>query len=250
MSKGVILCGGTGSRLYPISLVINKHLLPVYNKPMVYHPIEFLRDSGITDLLIILGGNSVGEMVNLLKDGEELGVSITYKLQSKAGGIADALSLARDFVGDEDFVVMLGDNIIDGAMPNILNKFNSNRDSTVPTGMVFLSPTQRPSSFGVPTFNSDMTGIIKITEKPSAPDTNFAVIGLYIYDKSIWGMIDSLKPSNRSEKEITDVNNFFINHGVLKYEIINSSWSDAGTIDSLFEASNIIKKRDIDAAKK
>jgi glucose-1-phosphate thymidylyltransferase len=248
MSKGVILCGGTGSRLSPLTITVNKHLLPVYNKPMVYYPIEFLRDSGIKDLLIILGGNSCGDFVNLLKDGEELGVSITYKFQATAGGIASAIKLARDFVGDESFVVCLGDNIFEFPIPEIPDIIKEISLKETPCGAICIHPTNKPSSFGVPTF--DESGkITKITEKPEFPDSNFAVTGLYIYNKSIWTMIDSLKPSKRNETEITDVNNFFIQNGELLNIKAPFWWHDAGSIPALMECSKLVEARE-NAAKK
>lgn len=232
--KGIILAGGTGSRLLPLTKVTNKHLLPVYNKPMIYYPIEFLRESGITDLMIILGGNSVGDFVNLLGDGAQLGVSITYRYQYKADGIAGALKLAADFCGNEPFAVCLGDNIFESPMPSI--GLMSNISSDRPTASIFLSLTDKPSSFGVPTFDENKK-ILKITEKPLKPDSNFAVTGLYIYDKHIWTMIDSLKPSDRGELEITSVNNFYINNGCLNYHHVPGWWRDGGDIEALFEAS-------------
>lgn len=231
--KGVVLAGGTGSRLKPLTNVINKHLLPVYNKPMIYYPIEFLRDSGITDILVILGGNSVGDFVNLLGNGEELGVSLTYRYQSKPDGIAGALKLAKEFVRDEPFTVCLGDNVFGKPISNIVWVYqpyllHTNR----PGAMVFLSHTEKPSSFGVPTFGPD--GFIrKITEKPKEPDSNYAVTGLYCYDKNIWSMIDSLEPSARGELEITDINNWYIENGQLYQYFLESWWYDCGSIEAL-----------------
>ncbi len=236
--KGIILAGGTGSRLLPLTKVINKHLLPVYDKPMIYYPLDTLKKSGVTDILIIVGGNSVGDFINLLGDGGDFGVSITYKHQSKSDGIAGALKLARDFIADDDCVVILGDNIFKNYIKDLPNKFNKNKDNIRPTGMIFIAPTKKPKSFGVPTFNGEQ--IIRITEKPKIPDSNFAVTGLYVYDKNIWNMIDSLKPSNRGEFEITDVNNYYLNNGILKHEIIEGFWHDAGSIDSLYAVSILV----------
>lgn len=247
--KGVILCGGMGSRLHPLSLVTNKHLLPVFNKPMVFHPIEFLRDSGITDLLIVLGGNSVGDFVNLLGNGVQLGVTITYKYQYKAGGIADALKLAKDFVGNDPFAIMLGDNIFELPMPVIpaMLEFLSNK--SLPSAVVFTSPTDRPSSFGVPTFN-EFGKIIKVTEKPEFPDSNFAITGLYLYDKYVWSMIDSLKPSNRGELEISHINSWYIENGELNHILTENWWHDAGSIMSLMKVSQLVMERDLKNAAK
>lgn len=247
--KGVILCGGMGSRLHPLSLVTNKHLLPVFNKPMVFHTIEFLRDSGVTDLLIVLCGNSVGDFINLLGDGAQLGVRITYKYQYKAGGIADALKLARDFVGDDPFVILLGDNIFEFPMPEIPSLLDFLNTKTVPSAVVCTSPTDRPSSFGVPTFN-DSGEIIKVTEKPESPDSNFAITGLYLYDKYVWSMIDSLKPSNRGELEISHINSWYIENGDLHHFAVNGFWHDAGSIMSLMKVSQLVMERDLKNATK
>lgn len=247
--KGVILAGGTGSRLLPLTKVTNKHLLPVYNKPMIYYPIQTLKHSGIDELLIVLGGNSVGDFVNLLGDGSDLGVSITYRHQAKADGIAGALKLAKDFVGDDDFVVCLGDNIFENSIPCLQDKFSLWRDSVKPTAMVFLSPTDRPSSFGVPAFD-DKNNIIRIDEKPKNPASNFAVTGLYVYDKNIWHMIDSLKMSNRGEFEITDINNWYISNGLLNHVVVSGWWHDAGSIPSLMKASQLAMERETQNANK
>lgn len=238
--RGVILCGGNATRLYPLTALANKHLLPIYNKPMVYFPIEMLKQCGVDNILIIVGGNDIGDFLKLLGDGEGFGVAITYKYQSSASGIAHALKLAKDFVGNNDFIVCLGDNIFQNYMPDIVDKFNHNRDITVPTGMIFISPTNKPGSFGVPTFSDDGLSIVKITEKPQFPDSNFAVTGLYVYDFHIWETLDTLKPSGRGEFEITDVNNYYINNGILKNEKVVGWWKDCGSFDSLLEAGTLV----------
>jgi glucose-1-phosphate thymidylyltransferase len=243
--KGIILAGGTGSRLLPLTKVTNKHLLPVYNKPMIYYPIEFLKDSGISDIMIILGGNSVGEFVNLLGDGGQFGVSITYRYQYSCNGIAGALKLAKDFCGDQPFVVCLGDNIFGEPIKNLYLKINDLKLSKIPSGIICIHPTEKPKSFGVPTF--DGQNIIKITEKPIHPDSNYAVTGLYVYDKNIWSMIDSLIPSVRGELEITDINNWYILNGKLEYIKLNSWWHDAGSIDALFKASQLVMEKEKNA---
>lgn len=236
--KGIILAGGTGSRLLPLTKVVNKHLLPVYDKPMIYYPLATLKKSGVNDILIIVGGNSVGDFVNLLGDGEEFDVSITYKHQSKPDGIAGALKLARNFIANDDCAVILGDNIFKSHIHDLPKKFSESKVGNKPTGMIFISPTNKPQSFGVPTFDGDR--IIKITEKPKKPDSNFAVTGLYVYDKYIWDMIDGLKPSDRGEFEITDVNNYYLNNGVLKHEVVKGFWHDAGSIESLLKVSMLV----------
>ena len=245
--KGIILAGGTGSRLLPLTRVTNKHLLPVYNKPMIYYPIEFLRDSGITDLMIILGGNSVGDFVNLLGDGAQLGVSITYRYQYKADGIAGALKLAADFCGNEPFAVCLGDNIFGSPIDNLSGSVQRLSEKELPSAVICIHPTDKPSSFGVPSFDGD--NIIRITEKPENPDSNYAVTGLYLYDKNIWSMIESLEPSARGELEITDINNWYINNGSLEYIKLKSWWHDAGSISSLFKVSQLVMEKETNVIK-
>jgi glucose-1-phosphate thymidylyltransferase len=240
--KGIILAGGTGSRLLPLTKVTNKHLLPVYNKPMIYYPIEFLRDSGISEIMIILGGNSVGDFINLLGDGGQFDVSITYRYQYKPDGIAGALKLAKEFCGEQPFAVCLGDNIFGEPIKELKFKLNQVGAVEIPSGIICIHPTDRPGSFGVPTFCDDK--IIKITEKPINPDSNYAVTGLYIYDKNIWLMIDSLVPSKRGELEITDINNWYINNGKLECIKLNSWWHDAGSIYSLFKASQLVMEKE------
>jgi len=235
--KGIILAGGTGSRLWPLTKVTNKHLLPIYNKPMIYYPIEFLRDSGIKNIMIVLGGNSVGDFINLLGDGSGLGVSLTYKHQAKPDGIAGALKLCRDFCGEDYFTVCLGDNIFEKPIEN-LGKWGYGC-SPRPLSKIFIHPTDKPSSFGVPTLSENK--VIKITEKPKNPDSNYAVTGLYQYDKYIWSMIDSLTPSLRGELEITDINNWYISQEGLKAKTLEGFWHDAGSIESLFLCSELIR---------
>lgn len=242
--KGVILAGGTGTRLLPLTKVTNKHLLPVYNKPMIYYPIEFLRDSGITDLLIILGGNSVGDFVTLLGDGAQLGVKITYRFQYKPDGIAGALKLACDFVRDEEFIVCLGDNVFEYPLEDLEPKYTKPYYLTYskPQAFVCLSKTDKPSSFGVPTFNPNGE-ILKITEKPKEPDSDYAVTGLYVYDKHIWSMIDSLEPSARGELEITDINNWYIKNGSLRILPSFGWWADCGDIKALSKTWKLLEDK-------
>lgn len=239
--RGVVLAGGTGSRLGENTKVVNKHLLPVYSKPMIYYPIEFLRDSGAKDIMIVLGGNSVGEFVTLLGDGSQLGVSLTYRYQRKADGIAGALKLIRSFVGEEVFAVCLGDNIFSKPLPLLAELADRIAEHPGPSAAICLSETDRASSFGVPTFDA-AGNVIKITEKPTIPDSNYAVTGLYLYDRHIWSMIDSLQPSARGELEITDVNNYYINNGkMFSIKLDGLVWHDAGSIESLYAASTLIR---------
>lgn len=239
--KGIILAGGTGSRLLPLTKVTNKHLLPVYNKPMIYYPIEFLRDCGIHDIMIILGGNSTGDFIQLLGDGAQFGVNITYRFQYKADGIASALKLAKNFINYEPFVVHLGDNVFLDHIGPLTALLNSIMNLDYPFAQVFLAPTDKPSSFGVPTIQDNK--IVQITEKPKHPDSNFAVTGLYIYDRFIWSMIDSLHPSKRGELEITDVNNWYIQNGILGFGYVSGHWHDCGDIEALAKTSELIRNR-------
>lgn len=243
------MAGGNGSRLKLLTTVTNKHLLPVFDRPMIYHPIQFLRDSGVTELMIILGGNSCGEIINMLGNGAKLGVSITYRFQYLAGGIADALKLAKDFVGDDPFVTMLGDNIFETSMQDIPKMLEDLKYRAVPSAIVCTSPTDRPSSFGVPTFN-ESGKIIKVTEKPEFPDSNFAITGLYLYDKHVWSMIDALKPSARGELEISTVNEWYVENGELNHFSAPGFWHDAGSIMSLMKVSQLVMERDLKNANK
>lgn len=240
--KAVILAGGKGTRLGENTRHTNKHLLPVYSKPMIYYPIEMLVASGVTDILIILGGNSVGPMVETLGDGAQFGADITYRFQYKPNGICGALKLARKFVGDERFVVVLGDNLFENPK-DTLDKMLSMSIDDLPTAIMCTSPTDKPSSFGVPTFDK-LGNISKITEKPKDPESNFAITGLYLYDKYVWSVIDTLKPSARDEFEITDLNNKYIDNGVLKHISTIGWWHDCGDIDALFECGKLVEARE------
>lgn len=237
--KGVILAGGLGSRLYPLTFVTNKHLLPVYNKPMIFYPIETLVKAGIADILIVTSGPHVGDFLGVLKNGKELGVKhLEYAYQEKPdGGIADALSLAEDFADGGSVAVILGDNTTDADISEAVNGF-------IEGALIFLKEVPDAKRFGVPTFDhNDSSKIIKITEKPDNPDTNFAVTGLYIYDQQVFGFIRKIKPSKRGEFEITDVNNMYIEGGKLRAAQLKGYWRDAGTFDTLLEAGNYWAKK-------
>lgn len=233
--KGIILAGGTGSRLYPLTKVTNKHLLPVYNKPMIYYPIDTLIKAGIKDIIIVTGKEHAGNFLNLLASGKEFGAKFHYALQDEAGGIAQALSLTEGFVKDENMTVILGDNIILDDIAVEIGNFKSG-------ARVFLKEVQDPQRFGVPEFDSN-GNIIKIEEKPKEPKSKYAVTGLYQYDSSVFDKIRKLKPSQRGELEITDVNNLYLDEKRLSHVFLKEPWLDAGTFDSLLEASNILKKR-------
>ncbi len=236
--KGIILAGGNGTRLLPCTRVTNKHLLPVYDKPMIYYPIETLVSGGIDEILIITGGNSPGDFLKLLKNGKELGLKeINYAYQEGAGGIADALSLAEDFADKEKIVVILGDNIIDDNIKKYVADFERQEKGA----KLFLKEIGDPERFGVAEIKNGK--VIGIEEKPRNPKSNFAVTGIYMYDKQVFEVIKTLKPSERGELEVTDVNNFYVNQGAATYEILQGYWSDAGKFESLFLASEFIRNK-------
>ncbi len=233
--KGVILAGGTGSRLYPLTKVTNKHLLPVYNKPMVYYPLKTLTDAGAKDIVIISGPGHAGHFLNLLGSGKEFNVRLKYEIQDEAGGIAQALSLAEDFIDNEKFMVILGDNIFEDNMKNQAQEFLKSKFGA----KIFLKQVVDPTGLGVAEIKGDR--VIGIEEKPAKPKSNFIVTGLYMYDGTVFDIIKTLKPSKRGELEITDVNNIYLKQGMLTYSILKGYWGDAGTFNSLFEASKMIK---------
>lgn len=229
--KGVILAGGLGTRLYPLTHVTNKHLLPVFDKPMIYYPIETLVKAGIKDILIVTSGPHVGDFLGVLKNGHELGINhLEYAYQEKAdGGISDALSLAESFADEDSICVILGDNTTDADISDPVSNFKEG-------AMVFLRQVQDPQRFGVPVFDENRK-ILKIEEKPKEPKSDMAVTGLYIYDKNVFEYIRNLKPSDRGQLEVTDLNNIYIDKGLLNWAELQGFWSDAGTFESLFYAN-------------
>lgn len=232
--KGVILAGGTGSRLKELTKVVNKHLLPVYDKPMIYYPVETLRSAGITSIMVVTDKRKAGDFLHLLGSGKEFGVRFTYGLQDKAAGIADALGKARDFVGDENITVILGDNIILGDVA-WLNKPLSKG------ARIFLKDVSDPYRYGIAEFGED--GSIKdIIEKPQNSLSNKAIIGIYQYSSKVFNLIDELKPSERGELEITDLNRYFLSNGDIEYNIIKNKWIDAGVLDSLLNAQLMVRE--------
>lgn len=233
--KGVILAGGNGTRLYPLTKVTNKHLLPVYNKPMIYYPIERLVSAGIKDIIIVTGKENAGNFMNLLGSGKEFGARFYYTLQDEAGGIAHALSLVNGFVNDDNITVILGDNIILDDISEYVSNFTSG-------ARIFLKEVKDPQRFGVPEFDENQR-IKRIEEKPKEPKSNYAVTGIYQYDNTVFDKISRLKPSARSELEITDVNNLYLDEGKLSHSFLKEPWLDAGTFESLLEASNILRER-------
>jgi glucose-1-phosphate thymidylyltransferase len=239
--KGVILAGGLGTRLYPLTHVTNKHLLPVYNKPMVFYPIQTLVDAGVNEILIVTSGPHVGHFLSVLKNGKELGVKqLAYAYQEKPnGGIADALALAEDFADGEDLAVILGDNTTDAKIIDAVDNFTSG-------ATVFLKQVPDPNRFGVPAFDpNDPTKVIRIDEKPKNPASDYAVTGVYLYDNKIFDIIRQCDPNyaGRGELEITQVNNIYIDQGQLRWEELKGFWSDAGTFHSLFTSSEYWAKR-------
>ncbi|NOV00268.1 sugar phosphate nucleotidyltransferase [Paenibacillus planticolens] len=233
--KGIILAGGTGSRLYPLTKVTNKHLLPVGKYPMIFHSIAKLKQANIFDILIVTGKEHMGDVVNLLGSGKELGITFTYKVQDEAGGIAEALGLAEHFVGNDKMVVILGDNVFEDSIDPYVNNFSAQDNGA----KILIQEVQDPQRFGVPELLGDK--IVSIEEKPKLPKSHFAVTGIYMFDSSVFEIIKSLKPSSRGELEITDVNNAYIERGQLTYDILQGWWTDAGTHASLAKANELAK---------
>ncbi|MFA6587638.1 MAG: sugar phosphate nucleotidyltransferase [Patescibacteria group bacterium] len=230
--KGVILAGGTGSRLFPLTKVTNKHLLPVYNKPMIFYPLQTLKDAGVKDIMIISGKGHAGGFLELLGDGHDFGVRLSYGVQEQPGGIAQALGLAEDFADNQKIVVILGDNILEDNIAKATSDFENQEKG----GKIFLKEVENPKSFGVAEVQGDK--IIGIVEKPAEPKSNLAVIGVYMYDADVFQVIKTLKPSARGELEVTDLNNYYVGEGTMTYEILKGSWGDGGeSFDSLLKAS-------------
>ncbi len=234
--KGVILAGGTGSRLMPLTKVTNKHLLPIGRKPMIYYPIEKLTSIGIEEILIVTGIEHMGDVVSLLGSGRNFGCRFTYKVQDEAGGIAQALALSENFANEQNLIVILGDNIFKDNLKNYAAKFASQKTGA----KVLLKEVDDPKRFGVAEISGDR--IISIEEKPKKPKSNYAVTGIYFYDASVFDIIRTLKPSARGELEISDVNNAYIARGQLAYDVLNGWWTDAGTFESLIKANDLVEK--------
>ncbi len=235
--KGVVLAGGLGTRMYPLTKVTNKHLLPVYSEPMIYYPIRTLVNAGIDEILIVTGGNSAGEFLRLLGNGKEFGLRhIHYTYQEGEGGIAAALSLAEFFADNGKIAVVLGDNIIEKNIRNAVEAFRKQGEGA----RILLKEVSDPQRFGVPVFEGDR--IVRVEEKPAKPLSNYAVIGIYMYDRRVFEFIRSLKPSQRGELEITDVNNFYIREGKMEWDVLEGWWTDAGTFESLQYAGNMVAK--------
>lgn len=232
--RGVILAGGTGSRLKPLTKVTNKHLLPVGYKPMIYHPIEKLLAAGIDEILIVTGIEHMGDVVNLLGSGKDFGCRFTYKVQDEAGGIAQALGLAENFGRGERVAVILGDNIFQANLKKYVDKYRQQTSGA----RILLKEVEKPQRFGV----AEIAGnkIIGIEEKPEKPRTRYAVTGIYFYDAAVFDIINTLKPSARGELEVTDINNAYISKGQMEYDILEGWWSDAGTFESLRQVNELV----------
>jgi glucose-1-phosphate thymidylyltransferase len=233
--KGIILAGGTGSRLFPLTKVTNKHLLPVGNKPMIFYPVEKLRDAGITEILIVTGLEHMGDVVNLLGSGKDYGCHFTYKVQDEAGGIAQALSLASQFARDDKMCVILGDNIFKDSIKPFVSDFEKSKQKA----KILVKEVHDPQRYGVAEINGSK--IVGVEEKPALPKSKFAVTGIYFYSSEVFQIIKDLKPSHRGELEITDVNNAYIKINQLSYDVLDGWWTDAGTFDSLNHATLLVK---------
>ncbi|MEE9234728.1 MAG: sugar phosphate nucleotidyltransferase [Candidatus Acidoferrales bacterium] len=233
--KGVVLAGGTGSRLHPLSRVTNKHLLPVYNQPMIFYPIQTLVNAGIQDILVVTGGQNAGEFLRLLSNGKDFGLKhINYTYQEGEGGIADALRLAEHFIGGERVCVILGDNIIENNICEAVERFQRQERGA----HIILKEVDDPERFGCPEIRE--TRIVAIEEKPKQPKSRYAVTGMYFFDGTVFEKIRRLRPSWRGELEITDVNNMYLAEGSLTFSVLDGWWTDAGTFESLRRASNLV----------
>ncbi len=233
--KGVVLAGGLGTRLRPLTAVTNKHLLPVYDQPMIYYPIQTLVNAGITDIMIVTGGNSAGDFLKLLGNGKAFGLKhLNYTYQEGEGGIAHALALVEHFAADHPVCVVLGDNIIEGNIRSAVRSYRHQGGGA----KIILKKVRDPQRFGVPELDSRR--VVRIEEKPAQPKSEYAVIGIYMYDSGVYEIIRTLKPSGRGELEITDVNNAYIDRGEMTWEELNGWWTDAGTFESLLRASTLV----------
>ena len=231
--KGIILAGGHGSRLFPLTKIFNKSLLPIYDKPMIYYPLQTLKQIGITEICIVSGKEHCGQIMNQLGSGEEYGVDITYRVQEKPGGIAQALGLCREFAGTDNIFVCLGDNIFEHDFTGF--EFESGAH-------IFIKKVPDPERFGVAEVN--FNEVLSIEEKPTKPKSDLCVTGLYVYDNRVWDIINNLEPSDRGELEITDVNNAYVSIHHMGYTTLDGFWSDAGTPESLAQATQLVKDKE------
>jgi glucose-1-phosphate thymidylyltransferase len=233
--KGIVLAGGTGSRLFPLTKITNKHLLPIFDKPMIYFPIQTLVDAGISDIMVVTGGKNSGDFLRLLANGKQFGLKhIAYTYQEGEGGIAEALGLCEHFADGQPICVVLGDNIVEKSIRQAADDFRAQEIGA----RILLKEVTDAERFGVAEFSGDR--IIGIEEKPAQPKSNFAVTGIYMYDATVFEKIATCKPSHRNELEITDVNNAYIGEGTMSYSFLDGWWTDAGTFDSLLRAANLV----------
>ncbi len=236
--KGVLLAGGTGSRLSPLTKVTNKHLLPVYKQPMIYYPLQKMKEMGVESVLLVSGRGHAGHFLELLGGGNEFGLRLAYEVQEEAGGIAQALSLAEDFVGDERFVVILGDNIFQDDLAEAVKDFENSENEA----HVFLKGVNHPQSYGVPRFEGER--IVEILEKPQVPPSELAVTGCYLYTPAVFDLIRQLKPSARGELEITDVNDHYVKQGKMGHSLLKGCWGDCGeSIEGLMEVARQVQTK-------
>ncbi len=238
--KGIVLAGGLGTRMMPLTKITNKHLLPVFNKPMIYYPIQTLVDAGIEDILLVTGGTNAGDFLRLLGNGKEFGLKhLNYTYQEGEGGIAEALGLAEYFAAGEKIVVILGDNLLQQGIKKAVDNFQRQEKGA----KILLKEVSQPQRFGVAEISGDR--IVSIEEKPEAPKSNFIVTGFYMYDSQVFDIVKTLKPSTRGELEITDVNNAYIEQGTMTFEILEGWWTDAGTFESLYNATCLIADKNL-----
>ncbi len=233
--KGIILAGGLGTRLHPLTKITNKHLLPIYDKPMIYYPLQMLVEAGIKDIMIVTGGNHAGDFLKLLGNGKEFGLQdLNYTYQEGEGGIAAALSLTEHFADGQKVIVILGDNILEKSIKKHVKDFDAQEKGA----KILLKEVPDPERFGVPVFEGKK--IVSIEEKPKKPKSSYAVTGVYMYDASVYKIVKTLKPSGRGELEISDVNNVYLQQGTMSYSVLEGWWTDAGTFESLYRASQLV----------
>lgn len=234
--KGIILAGGFGIRLMPLTKITNKHLLPIYNKFMIHYPLQTLIDAGIKEIMIVTGSEHTGDFLRLLGTGRDFNIKLSYEMQEGSGGIAEALGLAKDFIGSDNCVVILGDNIIEDNIKEEIDNFEKG-------AKIFLKQVPDPERFGVPELNGGE--VVSIEEKPKNPKSSYAITGIYIYDNQVFDIIKTLKPSQRSELEITDVNNEYIKKKEMKVCFLKGYWTDAGTVESLHKAAVLVREKEL-----
>lgn len=237
--KGVILAGGKGTRLYPLTKTANKHLLPVGKEPMIFNSVKNMQACGIKQILVVTSSDHMGDIVNTLGSGQEFGVDFTYKVQNEPKGIADALWLARNFVGNESVFVLLGDNVFENPVDYFVENYVGKQEEQ--GARILLVEVADPVSFGIAAL--DEKKVVEIQEKPEKPKSCYAVVGAYLYDKNVWGFIENMVPSSRGEYEITDVNNFYIKENSLEYDFVQGKWMDTGTFESYFKANEIFFRK-------